>query len=124
MKYARIQNDIVAEIIETDGDIAEMYHPDIQIVPCSDPAVTEGYTYDGSKFHEPAPTDPAVYWTALRANRDALLNACDWTMMPDAPLSDSQKNAWKDYRQQLRSLPGNTTEPANPAWPTAPGGNE
>jgi len=29
---------------------------------------------------------------------------------------------WMDYRQALRDLPANTTDPANPDWPVKPGG--
>lgn len=55
----------------------------------------------------------------LRSRRDALLSQCDWTQAIDAPLSDAQKQAWRDYRQLLRDLPS-TTDPANPVWPNRP----
>lgn len=60
----------------------------------------------------------ALQWSALRRQRDALLAACDWTQMPDNP--DPLKSQWATYRQALRDLPANTTDPANPAWPTQP----
>lgn len=41
----------------------------------------------------------------LRSRRDRLLFACDWTQLPDAPLSAAQKAAWRSYRQALRDLP-------------------
>ena len=34
----------------------------------------------------------------------------------DVTMSD----AWKTYRQQLRDLPANTSDPTNPTWPTKP----
>lgn len=57
---------------------------------------------------------------ALRAERDRRLTACDWTQMPDAPLTDGQRAAWRDYRTALRDLPTATIDPTAPAWPDPP----
>ena len=37
-------------------------------------------------------------------------------------LSDTTEisDAWKTYRQQLRDLPANTSDPTKPTWPTKP----
>lgn len=51
--------------------------------------------------------------------RNVLLKSTDWTQMPDSPLSDSKKQEWATYRQQLRDLP-ETTDPLDPVWPTQP----
>lgn len=50
----------------------------------------------------------------MRARRDGLLFACDWTQLPDAPLTEAQRTAWRTYRQALRDVPqtGN--------WPNSP----
>ena len=56
-------------------------------------------------------------WQRLRAERNALLTGCDWTVLADTPTSTA---AWKAYRQELRDLPANTTDPFNPVWPTPP----
>lgn len=56
----------------------------------------------------------------LRAERDRLLAASDWTQVPDAPIIDRQ--AWVVYRQQLRDLPANTPNPADTTWPAPPEG--
>jgi len=56
----------------------------------------------------------------LRKRRNALLTACDWTQVPDAPLDDAQREAWRVYRQALRDLP--ETGPLVPGgivWPPA-----
>ena len=58
---------------------------------------------------------------ALRAERNARLRDCDWTQMPDAPLTADQKASWAKYRQALRDMPENTTDLMNPVWPVAPG---
>lgn len=59
-------------------------------------------------------------WFALRAERDRRLLACDWTDLPNAPLSEAQRAAWLAYRQALRDMPETTEDPAAPVWPTAP----
>lgn len=59
-------------------------------------------------------------WLALRATRDDKLTSCDWTQAADSPLTDAKKTEWATYRQQLRDLPANTTDPANATWPTPP----
>ena len=38
----------------------------------------------------------------LRYRRDKLLQECDWTDLPNAPLTDEKKQEWLDYRQSLR----------------------
>jgi len=56
-------------------------------------------------------------WAALRAERNRLLGETDWWALPDSPdMSDAQSA----YRQALRDLPANTTDAANPVWPTKP----
>lgn len=49
----------------------------------------------------------------LRARRDGLLFACDWTQLPDAPLTEAQRAQWRTYRQALREVPetGHWPEP-------------
>ena len=55
----------------------------------------------------------------VRAERDARLAVCDWTQMPDAPLSTEAKAAWAAYRQQLRDVPGQAGFPLVVEWPVA-----
>ena len=59
-------------------------------------------------------------WIDFRDYRKILLLDCDWTQAADSPLSDAKKAEWATYRQQLRDLPANTSDPANPIWPTPP----
>jgi hypothetical protein len=53
----------------------------------------------------------------LRTKRNQLLAETDYLALSDATLTDDMKI----YRQQLRDLPA-TSDPANPVWPTKPGG--
>src|SRR5690606_37431203 len=55
----------------------------------------------------------------VRAERDARLTVCDWTQMPDAPLTIEAKAAWAAYRQQLRDVPGQAGFPLAVEWPVA-----
>jgi hypothetical protein len=52
----------------------------------------------------------------LRETRTKLLAESDWMANSDVTMSD----AWRTYRQALRDLPANTSDPANPVWPTKP----
>ena len=61
--------------------------------------------------------DEQVSWATLRQERQQRLAASDWTQVPDAPVD---RLAWAEYRQALRDLPANTTDPRNPNWPTTP----
>ena len=61
---------------------------------------------------------PARALADMRAERNALLAASDWTQAPDAPTANAA--AWKVYRQALRDLPAQWTYPNAPQWPTAP----
>jgi hypothetical protein len=57
---------------------------------------------------------------AIRGERDRLLSACDFTQLPDAPLSAAQKAEWSDYRQALRDIPLQDGFPNSVVWPIAP----
>ena len=56
----------------------------------------------------------------LRSERTLKLSQCDWTQVLDSPLSSTKKEEWATYRQALRDLPANTSDPENPSWPTKP----
>ena len=59
-------------------------------------------------------------WTALRTERNARLAASDYTQLQDAHLSAEKKSAWADYRQALRDLPDELTDPTRVDWPLDP----
>ena len=67
----------------------------------------------------PDDVDDAYWITALRAWRNRLLAASDWTQTTDDPTGNA--TAWATYRQQLRDAPASWT-PA-PTWdaPDPPG---
>ena len=61
-------------------------------------------------------------WNSLRQDRNRLLADSDAYVLPDrwAVYTVEQQAAWSTYRQELRDLPENTTDPFNPVWPIAP----
>ena len=70
---------------------------------------------------------PGLLWKQLRAERDRRLAETDWVTLKaiDASIDGlgvQLPQVWMDYRQALRDLPANTVDPANPVWPTKPGG--
>ena len=56
-------------------------------------------------------------WSELRQERNRLLAETDYLALSDLTLSAEMTT----YRQALRDLPSNTSDPANPTWPTKPG---
>ena len=59
----------------------------------------------------------AVAWDRVRAERDGLLAASDWTQVADAPVD---QQAWAIYRQKLRDIPQDFASPDDVVWPAAP----
>jgi predicted metal-dependent hydrolase len=59
-------------------------------------------------------------WAAVRNKREQLLRACDYTQLPDSPLSESQRAEMAVYRQALRDITETHSEPWNITWPVAP----
>jgi hypothetical protein len=59
---------------------------------------------------------PTWHLQELRRVRDEKLAETDWWVVSDRTATAEQLA----YRQALRDLPANTTDPANPVWPTKP----
>ena len=55
-------------------------------------------------------------WKELRQERNRLIAETDYLALSDSTLSAEMAA----YRQALRDLPANTTDPANPVWPEKP----
>lgn len=56
----------------------------------------------------------------VRAVRDTLLRSCDFTQLPDVPLTAPQVAAWAAYRALLRVVPEQDFFPFTIDWPTPP----
>lgn len=59
---------------------------------------------------------PIIEMNRLRYVRDKKLAETDWMAVGDRTITDEERA----YRQALRDLPANTTDPKNPTWPTKP----
>ncbi|EGJ20507.1 hypothetical protein RSWS8N_00475 [Cereibacter sphaeroides WS8N] len=110
-----------------DGRIdCELLHPRFGWIPfTADPEDDEPH---GREIHaqalamgpapwSPPPPDLEALAAEARAHRDALLAACDWTQVADAPVD---RAAWAAYRQTLRDLPEQAGFPTGIAWPEPP----
>lgn len=56
----------------------------------------------------------------IRNIRNGLLLQSDWTQVTDSSLSHEKKTEWATYRQQLRDLMNDLTDPFNVNWPIEP----
>ena len=74
-------------------------------------------TKETKTYDVPDEVQPIKYsWDALRAERDMRLRSTDIYALADRTLSDGMKT----YRQALRDLPANTSDPTKPTWPKEP----
>jgi hypothetical protein len=78
---------------------------------------------DGEIFNPDPSTAPSAEeieqaWNQLRVKRFGLLSVSDWTQLPDVPLET--KNAWSNYRQELRNITNQPGAPFEVTWPTKP----
>lgn len=58
-------------------------------------------------------------WQLVAEQRDSILYSCDWTQLPDVPLTPEQVGQWRVYRQEVRDVM-NQPDPFNIVWPVAP----
>ena len=131
-------NQVIVILDSNTLSVVDWYFSDSPIVPATPGIrleVPEGLTWETVRGVED-PSSPGTFtlqadpskvqakiqqaWTALRTERNARLAACDWTQMPDSPLSQAARASWSDYRQSLRDLPENATDPTQVTWPVSP----
>jgi hypothetical protein len=66
---------------------------------------------------DPTSIDDEMLLKVIRWRRNGLLVSCDWTQIPDSVVD---KQAWIDYRQQLRDLPSQNENPRLIVFPEQP----
>ena len=54
----------------------------------------------------------------IESTAEAILNATDWTQIPNNGLTDACVTAFNEYRAAIRTI--RQTNPDNPTWPDAP----
>lgn len=67
-------------------------------------------------LYEPAADEKMV---AIRVERDRLLAESDKYMLSDYPITDTEREQWKVYRQELRNI-SETCDVNNVVWPALP----
>ena len=66
---------------------------------------------------EPYVPTPEEKASTIRQQRNALLSATDYKMMPDYPMSELCRENLKLYRQLLRDIPEQPGFPNSVVWP-------
>lgn len=119
------------------GDLIRLYEDEKEIPPQEDPDGQQrpgGYSYttyearmalpDGAPESAPdlwaqqiKDADRKTEAAAARKERDRLLLACDWAVLPDA---QTERTAWETYRQALRDVPEQVGFPYGIDWPIRP----
>lgn len=103
MKYARIENGVVSEIISTNKDINTLFHPEIvqKFAQCDD-TVKQGFIYDGNSFSEPVITPIDARQTMTISKAQARLNLAAVGYLQDVldhmsalPDTDTIKILWE-----------------------------
>lgn len=84
------------------------------------PGIPLDYPFTPPSAEQQSSIQIEAAWVELRKVRTNALVESDWTQIRDATLSEEKANEWLAYRQALRDLPANTTDPKNPIWPEAP----
>jgi len=119
-KYAIIENQTITNTVVWDGDTNKWSPPDGSIAVLLDTpsSIGIGDSYIGGEFVKVDVYTITERWENLRLIRDGLLRQSDWTQLPDIPAEI--KTPYQTYRQELRDLPANTTDPRNAPWPEKP----
>ncbi|HFQ5304560.1 TPA: tail fiber assembly protein [Vibrio vulnificus] len=85
----------------------------------------EGYTVEDAK-DAGVPDDVIdqaivkIKWDKIRIRRDFLIKDTDWTQVSDVPLTEDQKAECSSYRQTLRNIPQDYSNPDDVIWPKRP----
>ena len=82
---------------------------EVTVTPLSAEEIAEREAYERD-------VQPGVDLELLRAERNRRLAETDYLALSDVTLSAEMA----EYRQALRDLPANTSDPANPTWPVKP----
>ena len=113
-KKALILNNKVDDVCDATFEV----HSSLTWMDCDDTVVAGEYELIDGVLKDTTTIDPDKALNDLRMSRNRRLLASDWTQSRDVTLSNDAD--WKTYRQALRDLPANTSDPTNPTWPTPP----
>lgn len=106
--------------------ISELHKVNETVCKCPDGHRVKGFAVDENynqvweyeqKSVDEINQEIASQWENIRSERNNLLSSCDWTVLPDAPISNKQE--WIDYRQLLRDIT-KQSDPFNIIFPAPP----
>lgn len=110
MKALIFQNKVV-DLVDTEFPVS----PEMQWMDAPEGCTTKWVLEDGAIVAPPSPSAEELM-SRLRSERNYLLSKTDYLALADSTLTDEMRT----YRQALRDLPANTSDPANPTWPVKP----
>lgn len=89
----------------------------LEVVPCPNKLhswnkTKEIWEKDQNKFDSE--------WTDIRSEREKRLKETDYLMFPDITITEIQRKDVETYRQALRDIPENNSDPLNIKWPVKP----
>ena len=125
LSYPNLLSDLELSDMSWSGNAGYAFYPYIEVTPewnqfyTLSPVVNvvdaEAKTVTGTITATPIPDADA--WVLVRRLRNSRLTACDWTQLPDSPLTTEKKAEWAVYRQALRDI---TTQenPREIVWAT------
>jgi len=115
-QWANVEQTMLDLQVRLDG--SDVFVPYCAMV-CGETQATDLFNRaSNGEFGEIAPVSVARYEVKVRGQRDVLLQASDWSQLPDVPQSIRDK--WTPYRQALRDIPSQSGFPFNVTWPTSP----
>lgn len=100
------------EVVDEDGNVIFEYRP-------ATPA-TIHKEYNLGCYWEIVDLGVEPILKEVRAKRNKLLQECDYTQLPDSPLSEEEKQEWAEYRQQLRDITQLVSADGELEWPNPP----
>lgn len=103
-------------VVDEEVDLTQFYVVSRHLVK-KPPKPSTHHVFDYTTKQWSDPRTPETEWPLVRAKRDKLLLATDWTQLPDVPLAT--KEMWANYRQALRDVMLQA-DPFNIVWPTTP----
>jgi hypothetical protein len=116
LSYPNTLSDIELSNMSWSGNEGYAFYPYIEITPEWNQFYTlsdvvnvvdaDAKTVTGTITATPISDEDA--WEIIRMDRGQRLRRCDWTQLPDSPLSPEQRAAYAVYRQELRDI---TTQP-------------
>ena len=111
MKALIFQNKVV-DLVDNEFPVSSEMH----WMDAPEGCTTDWVLENGAVVAPPGPSTEELMFN-LRSQRDRLLAKTDYLGLSDLGGFSAEMTA---YRQALRDLPANTTDPANPVWPTKP----